>query len=663
MIKYRPDIDGLRALAVLPVVLFHADINPFHGGFVGVDVFFVISGYLITLLLLQDFAAQRFSLRHFYVRRVRRIFPALLATVAFTLLASVFLLLPGELTEVGRATQRVAYFFSNHLFWHTQNDYWQQNALSNQPLLHTWSLAVEEQFYVVVPGLLALCFWLGRHSDRQGHGQEALLWTLLLASLGLSQWMLARDPAGAFYLLPTRAWELLLGSLLASSTQRGKGVPRSAAMAQIAGTLGLCLILWSVFAYTGKTVFPGLNALAPCLGALLIIYSGARPGGSWVSRMLSFRPIVFIGLISYSLYLWHWPLLVLMRSTGWYAWGLPPVPVWWLLGVILVASWASWRWIERPFRAAGGDALAERRTLAWAAFALVACWALGYGAQRVGEAGQPFAQPLPQAIITLGADTLATPGARCEGNPSLQTIRDGKGGCALGDADAGAPAFAILGDSHARMWTSALDVLAYEQQQPGIGLTYSSCVPLAGVVPPTRRECVDITDAALDYLVRSPIKRIVIAGYWTDAAETVTELRDGQAEPGRSLFYTGLDRTLARLSKAGKTIDLVLDVPELPSDRTPYGKVIESLRHGGEAVYGPTLAQHQLRQQAVNADIEALRTKYGFTVLDPAALLCSAPGCLVADHGRTLYRDKHHLTDAGTRRFREALAPVFQPLP
>ncbi|KAG1257306.1 hypothetical protein G6F65_015960 [Rhizopus arrhizus] len=357
--------------------------------------------------------------------------------------------------------------------------------------------------------------------------------------------MLARDPAGAFYLLPTRAWELLLGSLLASSTQRG--VPRSAAMAQIAGTLGLCLILWSVFAYTGKTVFPGLNALAPCLGALLIIYSGARPGGSWVSRMLSFRPIVFIGLISYSLYLWHWPLLVLMRSTGWYAWGLPPVPVWWLLGVILVASWASWRWIERPFRAAGGDALAERRTLAWAAFALVACWALGYGAQRVGEAGQPFAQPLPQAIITLGADTLATPGARCEGNPSLQTIRDGKGGCALGDADAGAPAFAILGDSHARMWTSALDVLAYEQQQPGIGLTYSSCVPLAGVVPPTRRECVDITDAALDYLVRSPIKRIVIAGYWTDAAETVTELRDGQAEPGRSLFYTGLDRTLARL--------------------------------------------------------------------------------------------------------------------
>ncbi|WP_333903116.1 acyltransferase family protein [Achromobacter insolitus] len=662
MIKYRPDIDGLRALAVLPVVLFHADISPFRGGFVGVDVFFVISGYLITLLLLQDFAAQRFSLRHFYVRRVRRIFPALLAVVAFTLLASVFLLLPGELTEVGRATQRVAYFFSNHLFWHTQNDYWQQNSLSNQPLLHTWSLAVEEQFYVVVPWLLALCFWLGRHSNKQGHGREVLLWTLLIASLGLSQWLLARDAAGAFYLLPTRAWELLLGSLLASSTQRSKGIPRSRTLAELAGTIGLGLILWSVFAYTDKTNFPGLNALAPCLGALLIIHAGAWSGGSWVNRLLSLRAIVFIGLISYSLYLWHWPLLVLMRSTGWYAWGLPPVPVWLLLGIILLASYASWRWIELPFRRTSSDARAERRTLAWALLALLLCWALGYGAQRIGEAGQPFAQPLPQAIITLGTDTLATPGARCEGNPQLQTVLEGNGGCVLGDRT-GTASFAILGDSHARMWTSALDVLAHERQQPGIGLTYSSCVPLSDVVPPTRKECVEITDAAIDYLVRSPIKRIVLAGYWTDAAETVTELKHGQRESGRSLFYTGLDRTLERLSKAGKQIYVVLDVPELPSDRTPYAKVIESLRQGGAAAYGPKLAEHRRRQQAVDSDIEALGAKYGFTLLDPAALLCSDAGCLVADNGRTLYRDKHHLTDASTRRFREALAPVVQPSP
>lgn len=661
MIKYRPDIDGLRALAVLPVVLFHADIGPFQGGFVGVDIFFVISGYLITLLLLQDFAARRFSLQHFYVRRVRRIFPALLAMVAFTVIAGLFLLLPAELTELGRASERVAYFFSNHLFWHTQNDYWQQNSLSNQPLLHTWSLAVEEQFYVIVPALLALSFWLGRHSDRQHHGRDALLWILLLGSLALSQWMLTRDSAAAFYTLPTRAWELLVGGLLASSTQRGKGIPRSTAIAELAGTAGLGLILWSVFSYTNKTAFPGLNALPPCLGALLIIYAGARQGGSWVNRVLSTRILVFIGLISYSLYLWHWPLLVLLRSTGWYAWGMPTIPVWALLGIILFASAASWRWIERPFRATGGNARSERRTLAWALFFLALCWALGYGTQRIVDASRPFAQPLPRVMVNLGLDTHRTPGARCEGDPALTAIRDGKSGCALGGA--APPVFAILGDSHARMWTSAFDLLARERQQPGLGLTYSSCVPLSDVVPPTRAECVEIIDTAIDYLVRSPIKRIVIAGYWTDAAETATILRNGPRQPDHSLFYTGLDRTIARLTRAGKEIYVLRDVPELSTDRIPYSKTIQSLRAGGEAAYGPSLAEHRSRQQMVDNDIDSLQRKYHFTVLDPALPLCNNGECLVADQGRTLYRDKHHLTDSTAQRLREVLVPIFPPLP
>ncbi|MFM9891848.1 acyltransferase family protein [Achromobacter xylosoxidans] len=663
MIKYRPDIDGLRALAVLPVVLFHADIGSFHGGFVGVDIFFVISGYLITLLLLQDFSAQRFSLRHFYVRRVRRIFPALLTVVAFTLVASVFLLLPGELSELGRATQRVAYFFSNHLFWHTQNDYWQQNSLSNQPLLHTWSLAVEEQFYVIVPAVLALCFWLGRHSDRQHHGRDATLWALLLLSLGLSQWALTRDPAGAFYTLPTRAWELLLGGLLASSTERGRGIPRNAIATELAGTTGLALILWSVFTYTDKTNFPGLNALPPCLGALLIIYAGANPAGSWVNRLLRTRVLVFVGLISYSLYLWHWPLLVLMRSTGWFAWGLPALPAWLLLSVILLVSAASWRWIERPFRKTDGNARVERRTLGWALFLLALCWALGYGTQRIADVGRPFAQPLPQAVIELGSDTLSTPGARCEGNPSLQVIHDGKSGCRLGETNAGMPVFAVLRDSHARMWTPAFDTLGHERNQLGIGLTYSSCVPLMDAVPPTRNECVDITDAAIDYLVRSPIEHIAIAGYWTDAAETITTLRNNPQDPAHSLFYIGLDRTLARLIAAGKKVYLLRDVPELPTNRTPYAKVVQSLREGGAPVFGPSLSEHRLRQRAVDADIDSLQQKYPFTILDPAPSLCSNDGCLVADRGRTLYRDKHHLTDSGAKRIREVLLPVFPSRP
>ncbi|WZB74075.1 SGNH hydrolase domain-containing protein [Achromobacter insuavis] len=172
-----------------------------------------------------------------------------------------------------------------------------------------------------------------------------------------------------------------------------------------------------------------------------------------------------------------------------------------------------------------------------------------------------------------------------------------------------------------------------ERHQYGIGLTYSSCVPLLDVVPPTRHECVDITDAAIDYLVRSPIDRIAIAGYWTDAAETVTTLRHDPRDPTHSLFYTGLDRTLARLTSAGKKIYLLRDVPELATNRTPYTNVIQSLREGGSPVYGPSLPEHRSRQRAVDADIDSLQRKYNFTVLDPAPWLCSNDGWMQSTAG------------------------------
>lgn len=662
MKDYRPDIDGLRALAVLPVVFFHADLPHFTGGFVGVDIFFVISGYLITRVLLQDKAAGKYSLRHFYVRRVRRIFPALLVTVLATLVAGFFLLLPAELGEAARAAQYLSYFFSNHLFWQTQNDYWQQNMLSNQPLLHTWSLAVEEQFYVVIPALLALWFWT-RQRPVAGFGLSIAIGLLALTSFAANLTVMQHDTAAAFYVLPTRAWELLLGSLLAARVVAGGGAIRHAVISQLAGTLGLGLILWSILVFTAQTAFPGVNALLPSVGALLIIWAGGSRHPSWVNRILSLRPLVWIGLISYSLYLWHWPVLVLVRSTGWHARGLVTPPMWLLLPVIVGLAWLSWRYIERPFRGRRLDNTREWKVLAWAVVALAACYALGLLAQRIAANNAAIKQPLPAAIIQLDAEIAKPPGTRCEGDPSLEHIRAGKVGCALGaDADARhPPAFALLGDSHARMWVDGADQLARQSGLSGLAYVYSSCVPLADVEPPTRPECLRISQALIDRLAASDIPRIIIAGYWIDAAETIKVLQGSPQSSGHTLFYTGLDRTLQRLSRPGRQIYVVRDIPELTTDRMPYEKALESLRRNGQATYGLTLAQHRQRQAPVDADIDALQQKYGFVVLDPAQALCSEHGCMVADQGRTLYRDKHHMTDATSVRLRNILTPAITP--
>jgi len=347
VLKYRPDIDGLRALAVVPVIFFHADVKPFSGGFVGVDIFFVISGYLITAMLLQDIAARRFSILSFYERRARRILPALLTVVAMTIAAGFILLLPNEFEQLAKATRHIATFTSNHFFGQTKNDYWQQNALINQPLLHTWSLAVEEQFYLIVPVLLLLCCKLHRRL-----GVLMALLVLGIASLTVSQYWLHTQPKAAFYLLPARAFELIIGAILAIVPIRRCNT-QSLKVNQYIGSVGLSCIVISIFFYHDKISFPGIAALLPCLGAAAIIYAGAaqRPEQtSWVNKLLQVRVLVFIGLISYSLYLWHWPVLVLVRSVGWYARGMPTVPTSVIIIAITLLSWASWRWIEQPFR-------------------------------------------------------------------------------------------------------------------------------------------------------------------------------------------------------------------------------------------------------------------------------------------------------------------------
>ncbi|MGH6971391.1 MAG: acyltransferase family protein, partial [Caulobacteraceae bacterium] len=351
---YRPDIDGLRAVAVLAVVLYHAGLRVTSGGFVGVDVFFVISGYVISKSLLGDIDGGRFSISGFYERRVRRIFPALFATMIASWVAAMALLLPSYLVDYSRSLAAAAAFASNFYFWKSSGYF--ANGATLRPLLHTWSLSVEEQFYIFAPLTL---FLVARYFRKRW---VLVLAPVALASLALSIVATRIGPTANFFLLPTRAWELILGALLAL----GDPPSLKASWArEVLAALGLALIAYAIFAYSPATPFPGLAALPPCLGAAMLIYVGAS-GGSLATRFLALPPMVAVGLISYSLYLVHWPIVSFLTYWQLRAPGPDEAPA--ILAVSLALAALSWRFVEQPFRQARRR-LTRRQLFPGAAFA------------------------------------------------------------------------------------------------------------------------------------------------------------------------------------------------------------------------------------------------------------------------------------------------------
>ena len=337
--KYRPEVDGLRALAVLPVILFHAGFEAFSGGFVGVDVFFVISGYLITTIIISELAEGKFTITNFYERRARRILPALFLILAACLPFAWFWLPAEDLLEFGSSLVSVSVFLSNVFFW--QDISYIDTDSQIKPLLHTWSLAVEEQFYILFPVFLTLTWQLGTKRI------VILLVVISVISLGMATWGTRIDPRGAtaFYLLPTRGWELLIGGFIAFYLHH-KPYLESRGVNQFLSLLGLALLTYSIVYFDKKTPFPSLYTLIPTIGTALIILSAVPR--TIVYRLLSLKIFVGIGLISYSAYLWHQPILAFARYR---VLGDPPSSVLLLLcGLSLLLAWVSWRYVEAPFR-------------------------------------------------------------------------------------------------------------------------------------------------------------------------------------------------------------------------------------------------------------------------------------------------------------------------
>lgn len=336
--NYRREIDGLRAIAVLPVILFHAGFETFSGGFVGVDVFFVISGYLITTIILAELEQGKFSIVNFYERRARRILPALFLVMFVCIPFAWFWLLPSDMKDFSQSIFAVSVFASNILFLRESGYF--DTAAELKPLLHTWSLAVEEQYYVLFP-LFLLLFWK--------LGKRWILVTLglvFVASLAVAQWAAYAKPAAAFYLLPTRGWELLIGAFSAFYLSKASRKDFGKTVSEVGGWLGVALILYAVFTYSKATPFPGLYALVPTLGTLLIILFVTQQ--TTVGRFVGNGAFVGIGLVSYSAYLWHQPLLAFARTYTFNQLDIQLTTT--LIFLSFVLAFLSLKYVETPFR-------------------------------------------------------------------------------------------------------------------------------------------------------------------------------------------------------------------------------------------------------------------------------------------------------------------------
>ncbi len=382
--------------------------------------------------------------------------------------------------------------------------------------------------------------------------------------------------------------------------------------------LGICMIF-----YDESMSFPGVNALLPCISTALIIYAGNENNQSLSQRILEIKVFVYIGLISYSLYLWHWPILVFFQSVTWKARGLPPVPVVASLFLTVLLACFTWKFVETPLRKIGHSRQSQRFVILASVVSLVALYCLGSAIFSIGKMKGLIKQPVPEVLHELLVDTRTIPGARCEGSSDIATVMATGGGCEIGDKSLAVINFALAGDSHARMWADGIDNAALKHHKKGLVLAHFSCIPLLGLVPPARRkDCTQITAAKMAFLQGSSIKNIVLAGYWRGL---------GKTKKGIDTLAAALVGTASVLKTAGKNVFVVLDVPELPDSQMSMFFALDSI---SSTRAGPTYASYIQQQGALNKAITQVAKDNGIVILNAADILCNGVTCTSAMGGK-----------------------------
>lgn len=658
---YRREIDGLRAIAVMPVILFHAGFEIFRGGFVGVDIFFVISGYLITSIILQELRQGSFSLASFYERRARRILPALYFVLIVCLPFAISWLQPSDLKSFFKSFAAVSVFSSNILFW-KESGYF-DTAAELKPLLHTWSLAVEEQYYVIAP-IFILVLW------KRKVGLFAAFSALGLASLLGAEWASTHSPSAGFYLLPTRAWELLMGALCAvhlASTRAGN-TPHFAR--EIGGFIGLSLIAFSIFCYSKDTPFPGFYALVPTVGASLIVL--CAQSDTVVGRLLSVRLLVGIGLISYSAYLWHQPIFAFARHRS-----LDEPSL--MLFMLLVASslllaCVSWRYVEAPFRARGK--VSRRWIFAMAAAGLCAILMVGiYGGGRITAEAGPNLAWVTKGSIPQKLRGVSVNGSDCSG-------RDPEDACSIqmGPYD---KTLVIVGDSHARGMTQSIEPLLSQYKARMIDLTSSGCPLLPGLSVFSNGAVFNHCDpqyqerrlAKLRTL--SPSTVILVSRFTSYIRGEGFNNTVGGSEIGLSYYAAktqgaGLEQRTSEIASAFQAAvtallamghRVIVVGPVAPPGWDPLARLYRIERIGAADTNEERQALMKVPYAAVKAwDAPARKiidktvsANPGVVFVDPDDLLCSKGYCSSISRDSILYSDSNHLSLLGNQMVFEML--------
>lgn len=622
--QYRPDIDGLRAIAVLSVLLHHLNATLLPGGFIGVDIFFVISGYLITSQVYKEICSGSFSIQQFYKRRINRIIPILITVIFATLIVGVVLLSPSDLIKLGKSAIYAMLGLSNLFFWREYGNYFAGNA-SEAPLLHTWSLGVEEQFYIIWPLLILTLTKLIQKRI------ASVLAALIVGSLVVSEAGINIAASASYYMLPTRIFELMIGGLLAIFVAHNQSTSRIYSILSL--TMGISIIGVSLFLIDKFSSFPGVNAIWPCLGAALVIWSGTNPQP--ISWILTNRPMIFIGLISYSLYLWHWPIIAFLSYLN--------IRISLSIGFFVALSsftlaYLSWRFIETPMRRTG--ALLSFLKVFVRRFVMPVIILLLIGLAMVYTGGistrfDPLVAEFERAVEAK-PDVLRSgchvPTAMYKTPPNNK--------CRLGMEKTELDGI-LIGDSFANHFSGMVDLMAKAEDRAFIDYTMDGCPPILGYdtgkASAYAERCRKRNEATYAMIANSSYERVILAGNWP---------KDRKA--GEQLIMS-----IETILKTGSKLTVIIANEGIDrATSCPIRQLMYNIsEHCEYPRNGPPTYFDEIESRFPNVHL-----------LDPNRVICRSNFCNPVLDSTLLYRDDAHLNDVGARLIGEYLIKMGEKI-